>query len=448
MVHENRSPAMPAAPQACAVIDLDAIRDNVAALLSRARTCEVMAVVKADAYSHGLVPSARAALAGGATRLGVAVLGEAFALRSAGVTAPVLAWLAVPGAPYRRAIDESIDLAVHTIDQLHEISSAVAVSGHIAQIHLKVDTGMGRGGAATDDWPGLVEQARARELDGLVRVAGIWSHLATADEPGEPSIGRQLMVFDEALEVAARGGVRPDVRHIANSAATLYLPESHYDMVRPGIAVYGVDPLPTEHRSPTVALRPAMTLEARLAQVKRVPGAPRFPTATRTRPPTPPPSPWCRSGTRTECPVPRAESGPYMPTDGAARWRGGCAWTSSSSTSATSPPWRGTTSCCSARATTANPQPPTGQRLPGRLPTRSSPGSAAVSRGSTPDRRRWMHRPGSRHRTAPCQRRSDEDSALDRRPCFDFARGCRCSTRTSGPGSGLADAKPVTRHGN
>jgi alanine racemase len=271
MVHENRSPAMAAAPQACAVIDLDAIRDNVAALRSRARTCEVMAVVKADAYSHGLVPSARAALAGGATRLGVAVLGEAFALRTAGVTAPVLAWLAVPGAPYRRAIDENIDLAVHTIDQLHEISSAAADSGHTAQIHLKVDTGMGRGGAATDDWPGLVEQARARELDGLVRVAGVWSHLASADEPGEPSIGRQLTMFDEALEVAARGGVRPDVRHIANSAATLYLPEGHYDMVRPGIAVYGVDPLPTELRSPTVALRPAMTLEARLAQVKRVP---------------------------------------------------------------------------------------------------------------------------------------------------------------------------------
>ncbi|MFI6433398.1 alanine racemase [Rhodococcus oryzae] len=272
MIHENRSPVIPAAPQACAIIDLDAIRDNVAALRSRAVTAEVMAVVKADAYSHGLVPAARAALAGGASRLGVAVLEEAFALRSAGITAPVLAWLAVPGAPYRRAIDENIDLAVHTIEQLSKISCAAADSGRIAHIHLKVDTGMGRGGAATDDWPDLVERARARELDGLVRVTGIWSHLACADEPGEPSIGRQLMVFDEALEVAARGGVRPDLRHIANSAATLYLPESHYDMVRPGISVYGVDPLPAEHRSPTVALRPAMTLEARIAQVKRVPG--------------------------------------------------------------------------------------------------------------------------------------------------------------------------------
>ncbi|TJZ76052.1 alanine racemase [Rhodococcus oryzae] len=271
MLQEHRSQDIPAVPQACAIIDLDAIRNNVEALRARAGTAEVMAVVKADGYSHGLVPSARAALTGGASRLGVAVLEEAFALRTAGITAPVLAWLAVPGAPYRRAIDEDVDLSVHTIGQLNEIANAATVSGRAAHIHLKVDTGMARGGAATDDWPGLVEQARARELDGLVRIAGIWSHLACADQPGEPSIGRQLMVFDEALEVAARGGVRPDVRHIANSAATLHLPESHYDMVRPGIATYGVDPLPAEHRSHTVALRPAMTLGARLAQVKRVP---------------------------------------------------------------------------------------------------------------------------------------------------------------------------------
>ncbi|MEU2253443.1 alanine racemase [Nocardia xishanensis] len=263
-------PAAPAGPQACAVIDLDAIRDNVAALRARAHGAEVMAVLKANAYGHGLLPTARASVAGGASRLGVAVLAEAFALRAAGITEPVLAWLSAPGAPYQRAIAEDIDMAAHSLDQLREIAAAAAECGHAARVHLKVDTGMGRGGATASDWPALVEEARARELDGLIRVEGVWSHLARADEPGEPSIARQLAVFDEALDVATRGGLRPAVRHIANSAATLSLPESHYDMVRPGLAIYGVDPLAPKNHPLAAALRPAMTLRARLVQIKRV----------------------------------------------------------------------------------------------------------------------------------------------------------------------------------
>ncbi|MDJ0418829.1 alanine racemase [Rhodococcus opacus] len=257
--------------QASAVIDLDAIRDNVATLRATARTAEVMAVVKADAYSHGLVPVARAALRGGASRVGVAVLDEAFALRAAGITAPVFAWLAAPGAPYQRAIVEDIDLAAHSVGQLHEIAYAAACSGQVARVHLKVDTGMGRGGTAVDDWPALTLRARDLEAEGLLRVEGVWSHLACADEPGSTSIARQLTVFDEALAIAARNGLQPTVRHIANSAGTLSVPQSHYDLVRPGIAIYGVNPMPRELHASMPVLRPAMTLRAHLTQVKRVP---------------------------------------------------------------------------------------------------------------------------------------------------------------------------------
>ena len=256
--------------QASCRIDLDAIRENVAALHAWTGSAEVMAVVKADAYSHGLVPVAGAALDGGATRLGVAVLEEAFALRAAGVTAPVFAWLAAPGADHVRAITQDVDVAAYSPTQLDEIAAAAAVAGRPATVHLKVDTGMWRGGATDRDWPDLVRAARAAQGAGLVDVVGVWSHLACADEPGHPCTARQLAAFDEAIEVATRAGLRPPLRHIANSAATLTLPASHLDMVRPGLAVYGLDPMPPG-RTDGPALRPAMTLAARVVQAKRAP---------------------------------------------------------------------------------------------------------------------------------------------------------------------------------
>lgn len=264
-------PSAPAPPPATCTIDLDAIRENVSVLRARAGAAQVMAVVKADAYSHGLVPAATAALDGGACRLGVAVLDEAFALRDGGLTAPVLAWLAAPGADYTRAIIQDVDVAAYTCRQLDEITDAARALGVPATVHLKADTGMWRGGATGAAWPELVAAAYRAEHDGLVDIAGVWSHLACADEPGHPSIARQLLVFTEAVAIATRTGLRPRFRHIANSAATLTLPESHFDMVRPGLAIYGLDPMTPGNPSSRPPLRRAMTLGARIVTAKRAP---------------------------------------------------------------------------------------------------------------------------------------------------------------------------------
>jgi alanine racemase len=256
---------------AVARIDLGAIRANVAAL--RARTAaEVLAVVKADGYGHGLVPSARAAVEGGATWLGTALLDEALALRSAGVTGPrVLAWLLGPGDAWADALRADIDLSVNAGWALDQVVAAATETGTTARVHLKVDTGLSRGGAALADWPDLVEAARKAEAEGAVKVVGLWSHLAYADAPGHPTIARQAGVFREALAHAESAGLDPEVRHLANSAATLTAPEQHFDLVRPGIAVYGLSPVPDVAGPSAYGLRPAMTLAADLVHVKRVP---------------------------------------------------------------------------------------------------------------------------------------------------------------------------------
>jgi alanine racemase len=251
-------------------VDLDAISANIALLRERAGGAEVMAMVKAEAYGHGLVPAARAALAGGATWLGVAKVAEGLALRAAGVTGvPVLVCLGVPGEPYERAIAEGVDLTAGAPWLVEEIAAAAERAGRPARLHLKADTGMSRGGAWGAEWPPLVDAALAAEAAGTIRVVGLMSHFACADEPGHPSIARQLTVFREMVEHAEKAGVRPEVRHLANSAATLTLPDARFDLVRPGIATYGLTPVP---RRGTFGLRPAMTLAAGAALVKRVPG--------------------------------------------------------------------------------------------------------------------------------------------------------------------------------
>jgi alanine racemase len=257
---------------AAARVDLTAIRDNVALLRERASGgAEVMAVVKADGYGHGLVPSARAAVAGGATWLGTALPQEALALRAAGITGPrVLAWLMGPGERFGEAIAADIDLSASATWAVREIADAARALGTPARVHLKVDTGLSRGGAVTDDWPDLVESAAKAQADGLLRVVGVWSHLAYADAPDHETNARQTQVFREALDVAAGAGLRPDVRHLANSAAALTAPEQHFDLVRPGIAVYGLSPVPDVASSAQLGLRPAMTLTASLVLVKRV----------------------------------------------------------------------------------------------------------------------------------------------------------------------------------
>jgi alanine racemase len=260
-----------AARGAVAVIDLDALRSNLAVCRAALPGVEVMAVVKADAYGHGLVPCATAALEGGATWLGVALLDEAVALRDAGVGGRVLAWLAVPGARWGACLVRDVDVSVSALWALDEVRAAAGSTGRVARVHLKVDTGLSRNGATPDDWPGLVAAARAAEVEGRVQVVGIWSHLASADVPADPSVARQVAQFETAVTVATEAGLRPEVRHLANSAGALGTPSARYDLVRLGIAMYGLTPGDEIGTADQLGLRPVMSLRARLASVKRVP---------------------------------------------------------------------------------------------------------------------------------------------------------------------------------
>lgn len=255
-----------------AVVDLGAIRGNVRALAEHAPTAQVMAVVKADAYGHGLVPSALAALEGGATWLGTAQLTEALHLRRAGVTgARVLAWLYAPGAPLREAVEADVDLSVASPWALQEVVAAAREAGRTARVHLKVDTGLGRNGLVGPQLAEVLAAALAAEAEGAVRLVGVWSHLAFADDPGHPTVAVQARVFAEAVALVEAAGARLEVRHLANSAATLTAPALHWDLVRPGIAVYGLSPVPQVTGPAELGLVPAMRFEADLATVKPVP---------------------------------------------------------------------------------------------------------------------------------------------------------------------------------
>ncbi|MEO6206128.1 MAG: alanine racemase [Mycobacteriales bacterium] len=253
-------------------VDLSAVRDNVAALRARSGDAGVMAVVKADGYGHGMVPSARASLAGGATWLGVAFLDEALALRAAGITAPVLAWLWTPGEDLAAAVAAGVDLGIASTDQLVAALSAAERVGVPARVQLKVDTGLSRNGAPYDAWPDLCAAAAKAEAGGALRVTGLWSHFAFADGGADhPTNAAQAVLFAEALQVADRAGLRPEVRHLANSAATLTAPATHYDLVRPGLAVYGLSPVPQRGDPGSFGLRPAMSLRSTVALTKQVP---------------------------------------------------------------------------------------------------------------------------------------------------------------------------------
>ncbi|MFC8801417.1 alanine racemase [Promicromonospora sp. NPDC057138] len=255
-----------------AVVDLDAIRDNVRALRATAATAQVMAVVKADAYGHGLAPAARAALAGGATWLGAAQSAEALAVRAAVGPGPrVLTWLYAPGAPFADLVRYDVDVAVAGAWALDEVADGARAAGRPARVHLKVETGLGRNGLMPDDLPAVLDRAAALQAEGALAVVGVMSHFALADEPDDPSVKMQIHAFEDAIRAVEAAGMAIEVRHIANSAATLTNPAAHYDLVRPGIAVFGLSPVPQLGAPGDYGLRPAMTLEARLATVKRVP---------------------------------------------------------------------------------------------------------------------------------------------------------------------------------
>jgi alanine racemase len=252
-----------------AFIDTGAITANAAALAAHVGQAALMAVVKSDGYGHGMLPAAHAAVAGGASWLGVVQLADAIALREGGLTVPVLCLAGAPGAPHAAAIAAGVDLTAGTVSLVRQIAAAAGQAGVRARIQLEVDTGMGRGGATPADWPDVVAAARQAERARQVKITGIWSHFACADMPGHESVPAQLKAFEAAVGLARRAGAEPEVLHMANTPATLTLPESYFDLVRPGGAIFGLSTLPGGAPG---WLRPAMTVRARLIQVKRVPG--------------------------------------------------------------------------------------------------------------------------------------------------------------------------------
>lgn len=242
-------------------IDLTAITANVKELKTQSGT-SLMAVVKADAYGHGLVPVAKAAIAAGADWLGVALVEEAHAMRAAGITAPILAWLVPPGSDYAAAIDADIDLAIPSLEILNEILA----TGKRARVHIEVDTGMTRGGFL-EQWPELLKTDLSK-----VDVIGIFSHFARADEIDEAQNQEQVTRFNQAVSDLAAIGIKPEIKHLSNSAATITNQSAAYDLVRTGIAMYGLTPdLENLGTSNSLGLLPAMELHAKLHLVKAVP---------------------------------------------------------------------------------------------------------------------------------------------------------------------------------
>ena len=250
-----------------AVVDLGAIAHNVRVLREHAGSAQVMAVVKADGYGHGAVHVARAALAAGAAELGVATIDEALALRAAGITAPVLAWLHPPGVDFGPALEADVQIAVSSARQLDELLGAVRRTGRTAAVTLKVDTGLNRNGVPLAQYPSMLKALQRPIAENCVRLRGIMSHMVYADQPDNPINNIQAQRFTDIVALAREQKVSFDVAHLSNSSATMSRPELAFDMVRPGIAVYGLSPVPSLG---DMGLRPAMTVKCTVALVKSI----------------------------------------------------------------------------------------------------------------------------------------------------------------------------------
>lgn len=253
------------------VVDLDAIRHNVRVLKDLVSPAELMVVVKADGYGHGMAPVARAAREAGAVWVATATVEEALALRRDGDGGPLLCWLTLPGSDLAAAVAAGIDLTAYSTDELDGMA-ALGEPGRGVRVQLKVDTGLSRGGATMADWPDLVARAAAYEGEGRVKVTGVWSHLACSDEPKHPANDVQQRRFDEAVAIARAAGLRPEVCHLANSAGAILMPQTRHDLVRVGLAAYGLDPAPGNggNSFADLGLRPAMTVRAPLTLTKQI----------------------------------------------------------------------------------------------------------------------------------------------------------------------------------
>ena len=252
---------------AWADIDLGAVTHNVGVLRDLVAPSRVCAVVKAQGYGHGAVEVARAALAGGADRLAVALAAEGAELREAGLHGPIIVLSQASPDELDDLVRHDLDATVYTAAGVQELAAAVAAHGprHPVQVHLKVDTGMHRVGAQPDEVVGLARAVLARPE---LRLASVFTHCAVADEPDNPFTAEQLRRYEQVLAQLAAAGVEVPLRHAANTAAAIAHPASRYDLVRCGIGIYGLPPSPALDRR--VALRPVLSLKARVSHVKRV----------------------------------------------------------------------------------------------------------------------------------------------------------------------------------
>lgn len=254
-------------PALCrAEIDLDAVEHNARVLTRSAAGARVMAVVKADGYGHGAVPVSLAALRGGATALGVTTVEEALALRTAGIDVEILAWMFSTADDVRAALGADIDLAVPSARHLDPVLEAARRTGRRARITPKIDTGLARSGITLEDWPGVLDRLVSASEEGVVEVTGLMAHFAHADDPGHPTIDEQVQRLHECVAEARGRGLACPVNHHANSAATLTRPHDGFEMVRPGIALYGLNPIERHDAD----LIPAMTFSAEILMVKRI----------------------------------------------------------------------------------------------------------------------------------------------------------------------------------
>lgn len=240
-------------------IDLAAFRHNVGTLSELVKPARTMLAVKANAYGHGLVPLARAALESGADSLAVLEVPAGLELRRAGITAQVFAWLHGPETDFVRAIEFDIDLGVSALWQLELI--VAAAHGKPAAVHLKVDSGLHRNGARPEDWPALVSAAVEAEKAGRIVIAGLWSHLADASPEDD---AEALATFRAAVDVAAALGCRPPLLHLAASSAGIREPDARLGLVRFGIAAYGISPF-DDQSARELGLRQVMAMRAPVA---------------------------------------------------------------------------------------------------------------------------------------------------------------------------------------
>lgn len=246
-------------------IDLAAIERNYRVMKARSSGALTMAVVKADGYGHGMIEVAKR-LDGQVDYFGVADIDEALRLRAAGIEAPILAWLHSPTEDFVAAVDTEIELGLSTVDQLNRAGEAANAANGTPKVHLKVDTGLGRNGAAAIDWPQVVTTAKALAEMGLIEVVAVFSHLSSTSEADDLA---QIQRFEDSVALARDLGLEFKLRHLTASDGTLNYPQAHYEMVRIGVALYGLSPF-VDHTSADFGLTPAMTARSVVVQTKRV----------------------------------------------------------------------------------------------------------------------------------------------------------------------------------